>query len=281
MAGASCGTPAVRPAGPGHYLGLRVGPSGVGVPSAAMKIGLSFRRDLLLLVAGVPAGYAFGLGLAAMGFGFARWLLPLLLAAPAIQGLWRYLQAGERDRALRLMLGWTLALAVFGPIAMAVAPEAAREAVLRGESYRDGMMAWLSTGEGAEGDIRQFLPIHLQRLVVFLPLSWVSGGALGLLMGTAMMNYMNFFVASYAAASAGIPAVLAWFPWSLCRVTAFVILGVVTAEPLVRRFGRVRAPLQPGRGRLLWLAGGLLAADVALKAALAPAWGRFLAGFLV
>ena len=245
-----------------------------------MKPGLSFRRDLLLLMASAPTGHAVGLWLASAGFGLARWLLPLLLAGPAIQALWAYLGAGERGRALRLMFGWALALAVFGPLAMAIAPEAAEEAVLRGDAYREEMMAWLASGEGAEGDIRLFLPIHLQRLLLFVPLSLASGGALGLLMGAVMLNFMDFFVASYAAASAGAPAVLAWFPWSLCRVAAFVILGVVTAEPLVRRLGKVSAPLEPGRGRLLWIAGGLLVADVALKAALAPAWGRFLAGFL-
>ena len=59
-----------------------------------------------------------------------------------------------------------------------------------------------------------------------------------------------------------------------------MILGVVCAEPLVRRLGKVSAPLEPGRRRLLYVAGGLLVADAALKAALAPMWGRFLAGFL-
>lgn len=244
-----------------------------------MTTGLSLRRDLLWGIAGVSAAYALGLGLSAAGLGVARWLLPLLLAAPAVFTLWRWLAAGERRGALRLMLAWALAVAAIGPIAMALAPEAAAEAVWRGASYRDEMMAWLATGEGAEGDIRQFLPIHLGRLALFLPLSLMSGGALGLVMGAAMMNYMDFFVASYAAASSGVPAALAWFPWALCRVAAFVILGVVTAEPLVRWLGRVDAPLAPGRGRLLGLAGGLLAADIALKAAFAPAWGRFLAGF--
>ena len=245
-----------------------------------MKLALSFRRDLLMLVGGVPAAYAVGLGLGSMGFGAARWLLPLLLAAPAIQGLWRYLGEGRRAEAVRLMLAWALAIAVCGPIAMAIAPGAAESAVFQGSDYADEMLAWLATGEGAEGDLRQFLPIHLQRLALFVPLSLVSGGALGLLMGAVMLNFMDFFVASYAAAASGVPAALAWFPWALCRVAAFVMLGVVCAEPLVRRLGKVTAPVEPGRRRLLYAAGGLLVADVVLKAALAPLWGRFLAGFL-
>lgn len=237
-------------------------------------------RDSLVLVLGVLIAYAAGFGLAASGMGFARWLLPVLLTLPAVSVLWRSLAAGDRDGALRAMLFWALALAVFGPLAMALAPDAAEAAVLRGAAYRDEMIAWLATGEGAEGDWRLFLPIHVQRLLVFLPLSLLSGGALGLLMGAVMMNFMDFFVASYAAASTGVPAALAWFPWSLGRVAAFVILGVVTAEPLVRRVARTASPLRPGRLRLLGIAAGLLLADSVLKAMLAPVWGRFLAGFL-
>lgn len=245
-----------------------------------MKPALSFRRDLLLLMGGVPVAYALGLWLGSLGLGAAQWVLPLLLAAPAIHGLWRYLGEGRRSEAVRLMLGWALALVIIGPLAMAVAPEAAEVAVVQASDYNDEMMGWLATGEGAEGDLRLFLPVHLQRLALFVPLSLVSGGALGLLMGAVMLNFMDFFVASYAAASSGVPAALAWFPWALCRVAAFVILGVVSAEPLVRRLGKVTAPLQPGRRRLLTVAGGLLVADVILKASLAPMWGRFLAGFL-
>ncbi len=238
------------------------------------------RRDFPVLALGVPVAYAAGLGLGGAGVGFARWLLPVLLALPAVFVLWGALAAGDRGGALRAMFLWALALAALGPLAMALAPEAAATAILRGEAYRDEMFAWLATGEGAEGDWRRFLPVHLQRLLVFLPLSLLSGGALGLLMGAVMMNFMDFFVASYAAASSGVPAVLAWFPWSLCRVAAFVILGVVTAEPLVRRLARTKVPLPPGRRRLLGIAAVLLLADVALKVTLAPVWGRFLAGFV-
>ena len=245
-----------------------------------MKIGLSFRRDALLLVVGVPGAYAIGLWLGSLGLEAARWLLPLLLAAPAIQWLWRYLGEGRRSEATLLMLGWALTLAVCGPLAMAIAPEAAEASVFRGADYRDEMMAWLATGEGAEGELSRFLPVHAARLGLFVPLTLVSGGALGLLMGAVMLSFMDFFVASYAIAASGVPAALAWFPWALCRVAAFVILGVVCAEPLVRRLAKTAAPLEPGRRRLLALAGGLLLADVALKAALAPLWGRFLAGFL-
>lgn len=228
----------------------------------------------------VAAGYAAGLGLAAAGAPGAMLLLPLLLAGPAVWLLWTRLAAGDRPGAVSWMLAWAAALAVIGPVAMGLAPEAAAEAVFRGVEYRDEMLHWVATGEGAEGDLRRFLPVHLTRVALFVPLSLLSGGALGLVMGAAMMNFMDFFVASFAAASSGVPAALAWFPWALLRVAAFAVLGVVTAEPLVRRLTRAKGPPAPGRRRLVGIALALLVADVALKAALAPFWGRFLAGFL-
>lgn len=241
---------------------------------------LSVRRDLLLVAGDAAIAYALAFWLTGAMFGFVRYLLPLLLAAPAVWMLWRYLAADRRADALKVMFGWAFALVVLGTLAMTIAPEAAEVAVLRGETYRAEMMAWLATGEGAEGDLGRFLPIHLQRLALFLPLSLLSGGALGLVMGAVMVNFMDFFVASYAIASSGVPAALAWFPWALCRVAAFVILGVLTAEPLVRRVRRLKSPPAPGRGRLLWSAAGLLLADITLKAALAPFWGRTLATYL-
>ena len=225
-----------------------------------MKPALSFRRDLLMLVGGVPVAYVLGLWAGSMGIGAARWLLPLLLAAPAIHGLWRYLGEGRRSEAVRLMLGWAAALAVFGPIAMAVAPGAAEAAVFRGAAYGDEMMAWLATGEGAEGDIRLFLPTHLQRLAIFVPLSLVSGGALGLLMGAVMLNFMDFFVppetkAAFMARCQG------------ARRTASEALRDFIEQDL-------RAPTTNRRRSLAWRIAAAALAGLAVGAVAAPSLAR-------
>ena len=59
-------------------------------------------------------------------------------------------------------------------------PQAMESAVWRGEAYRDEMFGWIRTGAGVEGDIRQFLPVHLMHLGLFCLLSLVSGGLFGL-----------------------------------------------------------------------------------------------------
>ena len=103
----------------------------------------------------------------------------------------------------------------------------------------------------------------------------MSAGYLGLVLGAVLLDYMNYFVASFAQASghplAGLVA--AWVPWSLLRVMAFVLLGSLFARPLVER--RLW-PFARWEGRLMALAAVAWLADLLLKATMAPAYGRFL-----
>jgi hypothetical protein len=170
---------------------------------------------------------------------------------------------------------WAALLAAGVVIWVFGAPELAARGVLKGEAYRSEMFGWIATGEAAENDWRQFLPQHLLHLGVFSLAAWISGGYLGLVIGAALLDYMAYFVASYARAS-GHPIgglFAAWVPWSVIRIMAFVLLGVLLARPLlVRRvwpFDRVE--------RLLFLlAFSGIAADLVMKAALAPSYGLFL-----
>jgi hypothetical protein len=70
-------------------------------------------------------------------------------------------------------------------------------------------------------------------------------------------------------------ALLGWPPWAILRVVAFVLIGVVTARPLLGRLsGRdLRSPVER---RLLLAAAVLLLLDVALKTALATEWAAIL-----
>ena len=66
-----------------------------------------------------------------------------------------------------------------------------------------------------------------------------------------------------------------WPPWAMVRVVAYVILGVVLSGPLLQRLAGVPFAW---RARRAWFAaaGVALLLDVALKAALAPAWSVLL-----
>lgn len=231
---------------------------------------------LVRLVAATLASYPLGL---ASG---QAWLLPLLNTVPAYATMVWLLRAGRRRDAVVAMLVWAAALAVFGTAVFALWPAPPDALVLNGPAYRDEMFHWIRTGEGREGDLRLFLPQHLGHLAAFVATSLVTASALSIAMGAVLMNFMSFYVASLARE--GVPAaavaLLGWQPWALCRVAAFCTLGVVLSEPLL---SRVRPYGYEGlRASVPYLAGAALGifADWVLKATLAPAWGRWLAGSL-
>lgn len=205
----------------------------------------------------------------------------LPLAAPAV--LWpafsRAVRAGEPRRAFAAAMLWTVLLSASIIVFTQVAPAEAGRSILHGEPYRKEMFAWIETGEGKENRPAEFLPEHALHLGAFAALTVASGGYLGLALGAALLGYMSYFVGSFAA-SAGAPlagSLVAWVPWSVVRVLAFVALGSVLARPLLT--GRWSAP---DRRERRWLAIALagIAVDLLLKSTLAPTYGLFLRGWL-
>lgn len=222
------------------------------------------------------------------------WLLPLTLLLPLLAvvpgGSWAlpllapltlWLAFRERVRAQDYLGAWTLgmvwAVLLSAGVILTVLwwPEAARGGILHGEAYRQEMFGWVRTGVAPENSPRLFIPQHLLHLGVFLLLTWVSGGYLGLVLGAFLVAYMSYFVGSYAAAS-GHPllgSVLAWVPWSVVRVCAFVLLGALFSRPLlVRRLW----PFERWEVRLMALAAAGLLVDILVKAFFAPSYGLFL-----
>lgn len=229
---------------------------------------------LALLVAATIASYPIGIRSG------SAWLLPSLNTLPAYLLMVARLREGDRRGALVAMWVWAFTLAVFGTLFFALWPAPLEGVVLHGAAYRDEMFLWIRTGIGREGSPRLFFPQHLLHLAAFVALSLATASALSILAGAVLMNFMAFYVASLARA--GVPpwAVIAlgWQPWALCRVAAFCALGVVLAEPLLRRRFATTPAASP-RMVLLWAALGILA-DWALKATLAPTWGRWLSQLL-
>ena len=227
---------------------------------------------VLLTAASYPLGLALG----------HRLLLPLLNTAPAYATLVLLVRRGRRGEAVAAMLLWAAVLAVAGTWAFAAWPADPGPLVLNGPQYRDEMLHWIRTGEGAEGSPRLFLPQHLLHLAAFVAVCLVSASAAGITLGAVLMNYMSFYVASLLRA--GVPAwavaLLGWQPWALCRVAAFCVLGVVLAEPLLAALRPYRYEgLGAARPYLIAASAGILA-DWALKAVLAPWWGLWLRGVL-
>jgi hypothetical protein len=209
-----------------------------------------------------------------------RWIWPVV--APLT--LWAWFAPAVRRRAygaaIAAGLGWAVLLSA-GVVAWTeAAPKSAAGGIVRAEPYRVEMFEWIETGVGKENEPSRFVPEHLLHLGAFALLAWASGGYLGLVLGAGLTGYMSYFVGSFALSSGRLVtgALLAWVPWSVIRVVAFVILGSVLARRRLSGQGTVFA-----RREWLWLAaaGMGLVADLLLKWWSAPAYGRFLGGLLV
>jgi hypothetical protein len=204
-----------------------------------------------------------------------RWVLPLVAPLP----LWFAFRERVRSRdylgAWALGMAWAVLLSAGVILLVRWWPDAARAGILHGEDYRREMFGWITTGIAPENDPRIFIPQHLLHLTVFLILTWASGGYLGLVLGALLVAYMSYFVGSYAAAS-GHPlagSFLAWVPWSVVRVCAFVLLGALFSRPLMER----RAwPFERWEVRLMLLALAGIVVDILVKSFFAPSYGIFL-----
>lgn len=228
---------------------------------------------MLVVIAATVASYALGswLGVPA--------LLPVLNAATAWWVMATELRAGRTSRAIGVMLVWALVMAVCATTMAAMGwsrgPDD-RALFLRG-GYRDEMLTWVRTGEGAESTPSVFVPRHLATAAVFVAASAGSGGLVSMPMGAMQMNSMGEYVGAMAAGSDRplLSAVLGWHPWAVARVVAFVILGVVFSGVVLSRLFQFPFSIAK-HGGLVGLAASLLVFDIGLKWALAPAWGRLL-----
>jgi hypothetical protein len=203
------------------------------------------------------------------------WILLAVAPLTLYPSFTRKVREGDSIGAWQLGIAWALLLSA-GVILLTVWwPAAARAGIVHGEPYRQEMFGWIATGNAPENDWHRFLPVHLLHFAVFLVLTWVSGGYLGLVLGAFLVAYMSYFVGSYAVAS-GHPllgSVTAWVPWSVLRVLAFVLFGALFSRPLlVRRIW----PFEGDDYRLMGIAASGIVADLILKALSAPSYGLFL-----
>jgi hypothetical protein len=213
---------------------------------------------------------------------------PILFAVlPVLPLVYVYARAiAERKpaRAAVLALAWAVAVTVATVTAAAHSPQAVPRGIWHAGAYRDEMLRWISTGVGAEGNIARFLPRVLAEYAMVLLLASVSVGALALLLGSLLLGFMNGYVGwviANADPKAGpfLAAFLAWPPWPMARVAAFILAGTAAASwghaRLFDRNGPRPSPMPLFLGSLV-----LLGADILLKWTLAPEWRLFLRALL-
>ena len=204
-------------------------------------------------------------------------LLPILNTLSSFPFMVLALRRGDLRLAVARMLLWALAMGVAATFLSYARPAQTGALFLRGESYRTEMFAWVMTGQGAESRPSQFIPQQLGHAALFSGLALATGGVAAMPMGAVLMNYMGHYVGTLAASSRrpALTMILGWHPWAVIRVISFVVIGVVLSTPLLSRLGKFQIDRRVARTLLVWAAAGL-AADILLKAILAPAWQRML-----
>ena len=208
-------------------------------------------------------------------------LLPFLNAAPAWWLMVRDLRAGRVTNAIATMLIWAATMAAIATAwsALVVPKFLGDDQLFLRTEYRTEMIRWVQTGRGPESEPSTFIPRHLTSAAIFSGAAIATGGVLAMPMGAMLTNSMGDYVGSMAHLSAHPPAsiVLGWHPWAVIRIIGFVMIGVVLSGPLLGRVLKFPFSLRD-HTRWLRIGGGLLVLDIALKWALAPAWGRLLKG---
>lgn len=210
---------------------------------------------------------------------YGQWLLPLVAPLPLYPAFALRVRERHYGSAWRVAMAWAALLSLGVIILVAVNPALAARGILHGPAYREEMAGWVVRGVGKEVTPSAFIPEHLLHLGAFVVLTLLSGGYLGLVLGAFLTAYMSFFVGSLAVQSSRpvVAALAAWVPWSVIRVMSFVLLGVLLARPLLLRR---RWPYGRREAWLFAVGFAGIAADIALKTALAPRWGLLLRGLL-
>ena len=234
------------------------------------------------LIAKSPVGYGYAAASAVasclLGFMIpGQWALPLLNTLLIYPLFFFALQTGNLKYTFKYMLVWVvfLSLSIIG--LTLIFPQHAGEQIFRGLQYREEMFAWIRTGIGTESNPAKFIPMHALHFLVFTVATILSGGFLGLLMGSVLMNYMNFYVASLIMEShySWTAISLGWSWWSVVRVLGYITWAIaisyrIWAALLTFKFNRIIY--------LRFLTGGiaLVCLDILLKICLSAGWQELL-----
>lgn len=206
-----------------------------------------------------------------------KWALPIFNTCLFFHIFYFPVSRGEYAHAVKLSLIWAVATIILQVWLSSACPELMEEKIFRGASYRAEMFHWVRTGEGPEGNISLFLPVHIRHFLVFCLVSAVSGGFFGLLMGSVLLGYMDFYVGCLISSSgwAGSAIAFSWPVWSIIRVVGYIIAGTALGGLLLDRHSEKREKKNK-MIRLMILAVILVLVDILLKWQLAGTYQSLL-----
>jgi len=220
----------------------------------------------LFVAVGVGASFAIGLAT-------HRYVLPVLnaLFLYPVLILNAREKRGWRNAFLIALWGFLLNAVVIALVQ--IDPELMAVRIINGDNYTEEMFHWIQTGEGAEGNIRLFLPLHLKFYGLLLALSALTGGFGGLVLAAALINFMAFYVGRLVLDAVRPLAILliGWPIWSIIRGVGFLAAVVGLSEAFYDKVAR--KPINWQRlSKLLKLSVICILLDIVIKATLAEFW---------
>jgi hypothetical protein len=214
----------------------------------------------------------------------SRWIqsrtaLPVLTA---IAGYFPFVMEAQVSfaRGFLILVLWTLVLSVLILWFSRREPANAERLIWRSREYSDSMMRWIETGELPEGSPRQVIVSHFKQTILYCLLAFLSLNFLSLVLGSALLNYMNFYVAHLSKRSSrpGLVLWMGWNPWSVIRVLSFLYVGMVVSTSSMWLLFAI--PWKLSFSLLLPGVIGLLL-DLSLKLTLSRRWSRHLHSFVL
>ena len=173
--------------------------------------------------------------------------------------------------AFLLLLWWAALLSVSVGWLVLKNPAKASDLVWRSREYTQSMFHWIDSGKLPEGSGPAVVLFHVKQTLIYCLLALFSANFLALVLGSALLNYMNFYVLSlYRERSSSAKVLLmAWNPWSVIRVLAFLYLGIVVSTPSLW----LLIPVPWTLSFVLFLPGFIgIVLDVVLKLSLSRSW---------
>jgi hypothetical protein len=205
----------------------------------------------------------------------ARWISfrPALPVLVTIAAYFPFVMEVQKSfaRGFLILFFWTLLLSVLVLFLSWKDQERMERLIWRAGEYSSAMFRWIETGQLPEGSTQQVIFFHLKQTFIYCFLAALSANFFGLLLGSALLNYMNFYVARLARSSSRpLQAFwVGWNPWSIIRVLSFLWLGMVVSSLSLRLFFSI--PWRPSPGLVIPPILGILL-DISLKILFSPAW---------
>ena len=202
------------------------------------------------------------------------WIAVLVQAALCYPVLWRDLERSDLGGAVRHMLFCAVLVSLCTIEVSIHAREQAAIAIPRGEAYRVEMFEYIERGVGNENDPHAFLPEHALHFAATLGASFLTVGLGGLVLGSILLGYMNYYVGSLVQLGADplFGSLFGWPIWSMFRVVGFIIGAIAMAHLFHARVLRRSGWDGPGFRQLLLWSVTLAFTDIVLKAFLAEPW---------